>query len=147
MREPSTNGASSCVVHEMRPLLPHTLCQFPSSRKRGSPAAVAVHCSRLHNRHYREMTKRAERLYRPAYSHFRASCATVLCVLVIECTCESLVSVTGQCVAQPPYCRIVLQSFSIPTATLTTSSAGLTVAASGISLQITADWHYKDKDM
>ena len=70
-----------------------------------------------------------------------------ICVLVTECTCESLVSVTGQCVAQPPYCRIVLQSFSIPTATLTTSSAGLTVAASDISLHITADWHYKDKDL
>ena len=68
-------------------------------------------------------------------------------VLVTEGTCQSLVSVIDACVPQPPYCSIVLQSFSIPTATLTTSSAGLTVAASGISLHITADWHYKDKDL
>ncbi|CAI8057853.1 Lipopolysaccharide-binding protein [Geodia barretti] len=40
--------------------------------------------------------------------------------------------------------NIKLVSFKIPTASITSSSGGLSAQASGISIYVTADWHYRE---
>lgn len=42
------------------------------------------------------------------------------------------------------HCSIKIESFSIPTYSLTSGSAGLTLKTSGISVSLHADWHYRE---
>lgn len=59
-------------------------------------------------------------------------------------------SVLTMCTSSPPppslplYPSIKLDSFAIPTSSITFNSGGVAVAASGISIHITADWSYRE---
>ena len=71
-------------------------------------------------------------------------------VFNLICEAGDLQTTTATCIGFTPFCTILLlcsiqlDSIKIPTSSITTSAEkGLTLQASGISVEVTADWSYE----